>query len=158
MEVYEILTLILATFQAMATILIAYVLFRQTEKLKKLEYAHNLQAAYNTLNVAAISSEENLLAFDSLGRADIKEDKSIRRKRWAGFVWLCTLQNVYLSFESSMLDKDYGKKTLEEQLNIILKDDLVWDILLNRGFHPKFIKYCEPIRAKVSQNAISETS
>ena len=148
MNSYEITTIIIGIFQIIATGLISLVVYRQTEKQKKLEISNQILDQYNILNSAALSSDTNLLTFDTIGRDD-DEDISLRRKRWAGFFWLSTLSMNFLAKQEGMFDDEYAKKALTEQLEIILKDDDIWFLLCNRGFHPSFIDYCKPIRDKV---------
>ena len=63
--------------------------------LKKVEIQSQVVQAYNVLNQTAVSSEENLIAFDTMGRQDSNESIEFRRKCWCAFVWLETLQITF---------------------------------------------------------------
>ena len=49
-----------------------------------------------------------------------------------------------------MFDRKFAYQTLVQQLEIILKDDLVFWLVLNRGFNPRFAVYCRSIRQRIA--------
>ena len=49
-----------------------------------------------------------------------------------------------------MIDEKYAQQALRQQLEVILKDDLVYWLVLNRGFDPVFAEYCTEIRRQVA--------
>lgn len=59
-----ILTTTIGVLQVLATGLIAWIVYSQTQKLKRFEHGRQVIEAYNVLNTAAVSSDANLLAFD----------------------------------------------------------------------------------------------
>lgn len=145
----EILIIVVMVLQVIATLFVAYVLYRQTEKLKTLESTKQAIDAYNFVNSLAVSNEENLVAFDSIGRPNVDEPIEVRRKRWCAFTWLASLQVTYLSLKSGLIDRNYAERTLRQQLEVILGDDLVFLLLQDRGFDPAFVEYCLPIREQL---------
>lgn len=146
MSTDQIIAISVGVIQALATMLIAYVVFRQTEKLKRIEISKQAIDAYNVLNGIAVSSDANLLAFDKLGRSDVEEAIEVRRKRWCAFVWLEALQATFLSMKHNLIDKSYAHQALTQQLEIILKDEDVYWLVCNRGFDPSFALYCTNLR------------
>ncbi len=152
MSAVEIVQIYLAGLQVIATVLIALVLFRQAEKLKRIETTGHVQASYNVLNSIALENPENLKILDSFGRPDTNDTEETRRKRWCAFVWLVALQEVHFSVTSRLLDRRYGEQSLRQQLEIILKDDLVYWLVRNRGFDPGYVDRCTRIRTGVEPN------
>jgi hypothetical protein len=146
---FEKAQLVIGVFQGLATILIAAVLYRQAQSLKRVEVHSHAIEAYNLLNSVAVSSPENLLAFDSFGRAGILEDDASRRRRWCAFIWLVALQITFASLKGKLIDEEYAHQALRQQLELILKDDLVYWLVVNRGFDPDFVAYCTKIRNRI---------
>jgi hypothetical protein len=156
MSTSDTITLLVGIMQFLATALIAWVVFRQTTLLKRAELQNDAINAFNTLNTTALVNDENLVTFDSLGRADIKEPIDLRRKRWCAFIWLEALQATYLGGHHGVLDANCVDRAIRQQLELILKDDLVYWLVVNRGFHPAFIACCSVIRAKVAPDRPKE--
>src|SRR5688572_1814212 len=142
MEPFEFAQLIIGVFQALATVLIAAVLYRQAQSLKRVEVHSHAIEAYNLLNSVAVSSPENLLAFDTFGRLDSVDDDTSRRRRWCAFIWLEALQVTFAALKGKLIDERYANQALCQQLEIVLKDDLVYWLVVNRGFDPDFVDYC----------------
>jgi hypothetical protein len=145
----ESIQIAIGVFQALATVLISVVLYRQAQSLKRVEIHNQAIQAYNLLNSVAVSSPEVLAAFDTLGRPDSPDDDSTRRRRWCAFIWLEALQVAYTALKSRMIDERYAEQALRQQLEVILKDDLVYWLVLHRGFDPRFAEYCTDIRRRV---------
>ena len=139
------------SLQALATFLVAYVLYRQTEKLKRIELTKQAIDAYNLLNSVAVSRDKNLLSFDALGRQNIDEPIEARRKRWCAFIWLESLQVTFLTMKYNLIDRAYAEQALRQQLEVILNDDLVYQLLCERGFDPAFVQYAKPIREQLQR-------
>lgn len=150
MNIVDTIQIAIGAFQALATVLIAAVLYRQAQNLKRIEVHDQAIQAYNLLNSIAVSSAENLLAFDTLGRSETQDDDLSRRRRWCAFIWLEALQVSFVALKSRMIDERYAKQALRQQLEIIIKDDLVYWLVANRGFDPEFVKYCTEIRQQVA--------
>lgn len=53
---------------------------------------------------------------------------------------------MFFAQQHEMLDDAYAQQSLDQQLNVILRDDLVFWLVRNRGFHPDFSKRCSEIR------------
>jgi hypothetical protein len=96
----------------------------------------------------AVSSSDNLRAFDSIGRPGDEPDES-RRRRWCAFVWLEAIQMTFLALRHGLIEESYGQQASRQQLEVILRDDLVYWLVINRGFHPAFAAYCTEIRQRV---------
>ena len=150
MDTVNIIQIVIGVFQALATVLIAVVLYRQVHNLKRIEVHDQAIQAYNLLNSVAVSSPENLTAFDTLGRPDTSDDDLSRRRRWCAFIWLEALQVSFVALESKMIDERYAEQALRQQLEVILKDDLVYWLVLHRGFDPRFAAYCTKIRQRIA--------
>jgi len=150
MSTLEILQLVIGGFQAVATILIAAVLYRQAQSLKRVEVHSHAIEAYNLLNSVAVSSPENLLAFDTFGRPDTADDDDSRRRRWCAFIWLEALQVTFAALKGKLIDEKYANQALCQQLELVLKDDLVFWLVGNRGFDPDFVNYCTAIRRRIA--------
>jgi hypothetical protein len=157
METSELITIGLSLLQVIATFVVAWVLFKQANNLKKVEIQGQAIQAYNVLNAAAIASDENLMAFDSIGRKDIEEDIEKRRKRWCAFVWLQSLQLTYHGMKASMVEPKFAEQTLIQQLELILNDDDVYWLVCNRGFDPEFAAYCKGIREQLELRNMEES-
>lgn len=155
---FEIAQLVVGIFQALATVLIAFVLYRQAQSLKRVEVHSHAIEAYNLLNSVAVSSPENLLAFDSFGRTNTHDDESSRRRRWCAFIWLEALQVTFAALKGKLIDERYANQALCQQLEVVLKDDLVYWLLVNRGFDPDFVDYCTRVRKLVCPNKPLEYS
>jgi hypothetical protein len=154
----QIIQISIGIAQFLATGLIAYIVYRQTEKVKRIELTKQAIDAYNVLNMAAVSSEANLLAFDKMGRQDIEEDIEVRRKRWCAFVWLVALQVTYFSLKHNLIDRAYAEQALQQQLQVILNDDDVYWLVCNRGFDPGFVEYCTLIKKRLTDSQLSEAA
>jgi hypothetical protein len=150
MHAFEIAQLIIGAFQALATVLIAAVLYRQAQSLKRVEVHSHAIETYNLLNSVAVSSPENLIALDSFGRAESREDETSRRRRWCAFIWLEALQVTFAALKGKLIDERYANQALCQQLEIVLKDDLVYWLVANRGFDPDFVEYCTRVRERVA--------
>jgi hypothetical protein len=131
-EWIEEITLLVGLLQTAATCAVAIVVFRQTNRLKKVELTKQAMDAYNFLNSIALTKDENLRALDSIGRGNINESDEVRRKRWCSFVWLVALESTYIINENSLMDRNYANRTLEHQLEVILTDDLVFQLVLHK--------------------------
>jgi hypothetical protein len=51
-----------------------------------------------------------------------------------------------------MIDERYAKRALSQQLEVILRDDLVFWLVVNRGFDPDFVNHCTDVRRVVTPN------
>ncbi len=122
MNSYETFSVILATVQVLATVLIAVVLYRQARSLKRAELHAQAIQAYNHLNAIAVSNAENLIAFDTLGRPNTNEDELSRRRRWCAFIWLEALQITFTGVKNKMINEAYAERAMRQQLETILKD------------------------------------
>jgi len=148
----------IGTCQVAATVLVAAVLYRQAQNLKRVEVQSQAIQAYNILNSVAVSSVENLVALDSLGRTDIEESEASRRRRWCAFIWLEALQETFAGLKSGIIEKEYAEQALRQQLDVILKDDLVFWLVAHRGFDPDFVEYCTRIREQLAPHKPLEYS
>ncbi len=146
MTTFEIGQTIIGIILIIATLLIAYVVHRQASALKKVEIQSRAIEGYNVLNRIALHSDENLIAFDRLGRENIDEPIELRRKRWSAFVWLETLQLTFFGLQQKMIGSDYAKQALDQQLVLILTDKDVFGWVSTRGFDPDFVRYCIKIK------------
>ena len=150
MNVLEFIQILIGAFQAVATILIAAVLYRQAQSLKRVEVHSQAIEAYNLLNSVALSSPENLVTFDTFGRPATVDDEASRRRRWCAFIWLEALQVTFAALKGKLIDEKYANQALRQQLELVLKDDLVYWLVANRGFDPDFVNYCTEIRTRVA--------
>lgn len=116
MGVLDIVQTVIGAFQAVATILIAAVLYRQAQSLKRIEVHSHAIEAYNLLNSVAVSSPENLVAFDTFGRPTTVDDDSSRRRRWCAFIWLEALQVTFTALKGKMIDEKYANQALASSL------------------------------------------
>jgi hypothetical protein len=155
---FETVQVAVGLTQIGATALIAWVVYVQSERLKRSEISGRVQESYNLLNSVALSTSENLRAFDEIGRGGSADTDETRRKRWAAFLWLVALQETFISGRNRMIDGQYAEQSLRQQLVIILQDDLVFWLLLNRGFDPAFVELCRPIRQQVAPGKPTEYS
>src|SRR5713226_8063843 len=112
MGLFEALQVSTGLFQGLATVLVAIILHRQSEKFKRIELQTHAINAYNVLNSAALSSSENLHAFDTLGRADANDTDESRRRRWCAFMWLEALQMTFLAMQHGLIEEAYGNQAL----------------------------------------------
>jgi hypothetical protein len=150
MTTFEYIQVITGVVQVVATLLIALVVAIQAQRLKRGEMSGQALEAYNVLNSVALESPENLQRFDSFGRTQSGDTDETRRKRWCAFIWLVALQQTFISWKDGLIEKRYADQALKQQLRIILLDDLVFWLVLNRGFHPDFAAYCTGIRREVA--------
>lgn len=51
--------------------------------------------------------------------------------------------------EDGLMDDGYAKQTLRHQLELILTDDLVYQLVTDRGFSPGFVALYESIRKEL---------
>lgn len=158
MSKFEVFQIVIGIFQGLATVLVAAVLYRQAHNLKRIEMHNQAMQTFNVLNSIALSSTENLVAFDSIGRASSADDDLSRRRRWCAFLWLETLQVTFTAQQSGMIKETYAKQALEQQLEVILRDDLVYWLVIHRGFDPSFAEYCTSIRLRVAPDRPVEFS
>jgi hypothetical protein len=77
------------------------------------------------------------------------DDEASRRRRWCAFIWLEALQVTFAAFKGKLIDEEYAHQALCQQLEIVLKDDLVYWLVVNRGFDPDFVAYCTRVRERV---------
>jgi hypothetical protein len=149
MTIDEVIALGVGLAQFGATLFISIVMYRQTEHLKRLEHTRHTTDAFNFVNKVAVLNDANLIAIDTLGRADVVEDIEVRRKRWCSFIWLEALQETFMALKHNMIDERYAEQALQQQLRIILKDADVYWLVCNRGFDPDFVDYCTDTRARI---------
>ena len=117
MSTVDIIQLWIGAFQALATVLIAVVLYRQAQNLKRIEIHHQAIQAYNLLNSVAVSSPENLKVFDTFGRPDSPDDDLTRRRRWCVFLRLEALQVSFVALQNKMIAERYAERALLQQLH-----------------------------------------
>jgi hypothetical protein len=158
MTSFEVFQIVLGIVQFFATAAIGLVVYIQTERLKRSEMSSKAHESLNVLNSVALASPENLKAFDSFGRPETDDTDESRRKRWAAFVWLNALQVTFISNKHRLIDTHFAEQSLRQQLEIILCDDLVFWLLVHRGFHPDFVEFCRPIREEVAPDKPLEYS
>jgi hypothetical protein len=151
METSDILTLIFGITQTLATIAIAYVLYKQAKIHKTIEIETNLTNAWNVANSVALSSNENLETFESMGKGKFISPE-FSRKRWCAFIWLQPLQQSFFAMKHNLMDSEYANQTLKQQLKIILHDDDIFWLILYRGFSPKFVDYCKGVRTEIGKS------
>jgi hypothetical protein len=145
----KVFRLVVGLLQIGATAAIAIVVYRQTNRLKKIELTKQAIDVWNFANSVALSRDENLLAFDSIGREATSDPIEVRRKRWCAFIWLVALEATFVMQKEGMIDKKSASQTLKHSLELILVDDLVYSLVLERGYDPEFVALCESVRKEV---------
>jgi hypothetical protein len=56
----------------------------------------------------------------------------------------------FVALQNKMIAERYAERALLQQLEVILKDDLVYWLVQNRGFDPGFAAYCTKIRQRIA--------
>lgn len=63
---------------------------------------------------------------------------------------------TFFALKHGMIEESYGRQACRQQLEVILRDDLVYWLVVDRGFHPDFADYCTQIRREIcSEKPIS---
>jgi hypothetical protein len=151
LSIDQTIALSVGLLQVLAIVTVAFVVYRQTTRLKSVEMAKQLNDAYNLVTTIALTRDENLLAFDSIGRDLVDEPIEVRRKRWCAFIWLVALENTFMMNKHQLVDVKYADQALKHQLDLILSDDLIYDIICERGYEPAFVDYCRGIRENIER-------
>ena len=71
MTLDQVIELVGGIAQTLATLIVAIFLYRQTNRLKRIELTKQAIDAYNFVNSVALARDENLRALDSLGRQSV---------------------------------------------------------------------------------------
>lgn len=140
---------------AIAAFVLSVVVWKSSNRLAKAEYTRSLQDAWNALNVAALASDENICAVETLYGPNSPAPQD-GRKVWMTFVLLNALQATFLGWKGKLVDEAYAEKTLKDLLHPLLLNDFFFPLTQNRGYHPQFSEYCYVQRDTEIQRVGSE--
>ena len=64
------------------------------------------------------------------------------------FVCLNAFQAEFLGAKAGLVQAKYGYPALLQLIKPMLKDESVWRLVRERGYHPDFVEFCSQIRAR----------
>jgi hypothetical protein len=149
-DVISAISVAAQTIIAGASLLIAWVIWRDSRREKKAEASRIIQDVWNVVNTMAITNDEILEEVDKMfAPAFASQSIEVKRKRWIAFCVLNALQITYLEEVYDILDEEYASQSLKQLLPVLLQDDDIYYLTQNRGYHPRFSLYCKQIRSNL---------
>lgn len=130
------------TLIAAATFWLGWRVYRHTRTTEAASHLNAAIAAFNQLNTTALSSDENLLAIDSLFPDGRDQSLSATRKRWATFLALQTHQQLFLAEKAGMFPSSTATRLHGQVLDLLISDAEVLSLATGRGFDEAFSAFC----------------
>ncbi|MFX0012422.1 MAG: hypothetical protein ACFE9R_19065 [Candidatus Hermodarchaeota archaeon] len=152
----DVVDLIIAFAQILlgvGTLVVAYVAYRLSQQIKRVEAHRMIKDAFNTLNVIALDDPGNLEAIDALENPElVNQSIEQKRRRWLGIIMINALESTFIGKRERMLDENYAKATLEALVPIMVRHDEVFHELEIGGHDPEFTAYCKEVRAHLQNS------
>jgi hypothetical protein len=149
----DVVDLIIAVAQILlgvGTLFVAYVAYRLSQQVKRVEAHRMIKDAFNTLNVIALTDPGNLEAIDALENPELIDHPiEQKRRRWLGIIMINALESTFIGKREKILDEDYAKATLKALVPMMVRHDEVFHEVEIGGHDPEFTTYCEEVRAQL---------
>lgn len=138
--------------------LIPFAVFFAGRAIAKAQYSKSAQDTWNEYNKLVLASKENIeVARKYLYPPEFAMgDEEQMRKAFMAFVLLNNLNAFYQGAKHKLLDKTYEQAAMHELLAPLLKDDDIYSLSQNRGYHPAFREFCRTLRGSSSDAVMKQ--
>ncbi|HEX6901875.1 MAG TPA: hypothetical protein VF789_19295 [Thermoanaerobaculia bacterium] len=138
--------------------LIPVAVFLAGRAIAKAQYSKSAQDTWNEFNKLVLASKENIEVARKYLRPPkfAEEDEEQMRKAYMAFVLLNNFNAFYQGAKHKLLDKTYEQATMHELLAPLLKDDDIYALSQNRGYHPAFREFCRTLRGRPSDAVMQQ--
>lgn len=142
---------------AFGTLAIPLLIWISGRRLAAAQYVRDLQDLINQINILALQNDDNLTVLARVNGLDAyAQDIEEKRKAYLSFVCLNAFQAEYLGMKAGLVRAKYGYPALLQLVEPMLRDELVWRLVSERGYHPDFVEFCAQIRSRRSSRAVNE--
>jgi hypothetical protein len=136
-----------AVFMVLGTLAIPLFIWISGKRLAAAQYVRDLQDLINQINVLALQTDDNLLTLAHVNGMDAyAENVGGMRKAYLTFVCLNAFQAEFLGVKAGLVHAKFGYSALKQLIEPMLRDELVWRLVSERGYHPDFVRYCAQLR------------
>jgi hypothetical protein len=141
-----------ATIQTLLTVITFYLVWKSTRHIALMQYTRSIIDAWNTVNMLPLQHPELIpIAKDFQNPYPNNDSLEKQRKRWFTFIYINALYTSFMGIENGIADRAYATQGLHDLLHPLLDDDDAFRLTQNRGYHPKFARYCAKQRQQRQQ-------
>jgi hypothetical protein len=138
-----------AVLTVIATMAIPLLIWVSGKRLAAAQYVRDLQDLINQVNLLALQTDDNLLTMGHVNGLDVYARSTAElRKAYLTFVCLNAFQAEFLGAKAGLVQAKYGYPALLQLVEPMLKDELVWRLVSERGYHPDFVEFCSQVRTR----------
>jgi hypothetical protein len=136
-----------AVLMVIATMAIPLFIWVSGKRLAAAQYVRDLQDLINQINLLALRTDENLMMMSQLNGLDQYAGSNTELRRvYLTFVCFNAFQAEFLGAKAGLVHAKYGYPALRQLVAPMLKDELTWRLIRERGYHPDFVEFCSQIR------------
>jgi len=136
-----------AVIIAFGTLAIPLLIWISGRRLASAQYVRDLQDLINQINAIALQTDSNLLILGRVNGLDAyAHNIEEMRKAYLTFVCLNAFQAEFVGMKAGLVNARYGHLMLQQLVGPMLRDELVWRLVSERGYHPDFVDFCAQIR------------
>ena len=141
-----------AVLMVIATMAIPLFIWVSGRRLAAAQYVRDLQDLINQVNLLALQTDDNLMMMGHVNGLDLYARSGAElRKVYLTFVCLNAFQAEFLGAKAGLVPAKYGYPALRQVVEPMLKDELVWRLVRERGYHPDFVEFCSQVRDRLSE-------
>lgn len=143
------------------TIVLAVVVHRSTLLIARVQARQTISHMWNTLNVEALKSSENLRIAEWLitsQDADKRAPGTKLKRRFFAFLALQAIHNNFLATKMGLFDYQTIDNTEKHLLQPLVSKEEIFELVGSRGFDTSFYDHCLELRKKNKVSTINETS
>jgi len=143
-----------AVLMVIATMAIPLFIWVSGKRLAAAQYVRDLQDLINQVNRLALQSDENLLTMGRMNGLDVYVRSTVElRKAYLAFVCMNAFQAEFLGVRAGLVQAKHGFPALRQLVGPMMKDELIWRLVRERGYHPDFVEFCSQVRSRLSDQA-----
>jgi len=137
-----------AVLMVIGTMAIPLFIWVSGKRLASAQYVRDLQDLINQINLLALSTDENLVMMGQLNALDLYARSSTELRRvFLTFVCFNAFQAEFLGAKAGLVPAKFGYPALRQLVEPMLKDELTWRLIRERGYHPDFVAFCAQVRS-----------
>jgi hypothetical protein len=142
---------------AFGTLAIPLLIWISGRRMAAVQYVRDLQDLINQVSALALQSDDNLaIVTRVIGLEGYAHNVEEMRKVYLTFVCMNAFQAEFLGMKAGLVQARYAHSALQQLVDPMLGDELVWRLVRERGYHPDFVDFCAQIRHRRSSRAVSE--
>jgi hypothetical protein len=123
-SLYQALDIIVTSLSVVASVLIAFILFRTSKKIEKQSYSNELKLLWSQIDSTVLSNNDLLIEADKLIHPDkVSDTIEIKRRRWLCYMLQNAIAITHNGIEKKLMpDPENADKSLSKTLQTLGKN------------------------------------